>query len=296
MDNTKGLKIIHLNIRSLKLKIDLLRPWVEQHKPNVITLSETWLNNKISNNEIKLTNYVIYRTDRGTRGGGVVTYVSADLASELIELTVKPVNFESIFVKVTLHENKYITIGNIYRPPSSPAESFNSIAATINSINDKNEFLVLGDFNQNWTDRSCRTAKHIIGNLNLTQLINEPTRVTPTCQSLLDWILVSHPNRIIKSGITSDCFSDHCMVFCIWKIKLPKLPPKLIKIRQDKKLNVNEFINDLLAVNWDQYQTISNVHDAWHFLQNSQESSTCTLLSKPLRLKAATFLGFHPTS
>ena len=59
MDSVKGLKIIHINIRSLKHKIDLLRPWVEQHKPNIMTLSETWLNDKISNNEIKLTNYVL---------------------------------------------------------------------------------------------------------------------------------------------------------------------------------------------------------------------------------------------
>ena len=124
MDSTKGLKIIHLNIRSLNNKIDLLRLWVEQHKPNIITLSETWLTNKISNNEIKLTNYVLYRADRGTRCGGVVTYVSTTLASELIVPAVGPSNFESIFVKIILHENKYITIVNIYRPPSAPAESF----------------------------------------------------------------------------------------------------------------------------------------------------------------------------
>lgn len=138
MDSVKGLKIIHLNIRSLTPKMDLLRMWVEHHKPNVITLSETWLTNNILNNEIKLTNYVLYRADRGTRCGGVVTYVSSNLASELIVPTVEPLHFESIFVKVILHENKYITIGNIYKPPSSPAESFKCIISTINSISDKN--------------------------------------------------------------------------------------------------------------------------------------------------------------
>ena len=138
MDSVKGLKIIHLNIRSLQSKIDVLRPWVEEHKPSVITISETWLNNNISNNEIKLTNYVLYRADRCTRGGGVATYVSSTLASELIVPTVEPSLFESIFVKVIFHENKYITIGNINRPPSSPVESFNCVVSTINSINDKN--------------------------------------------------------------------------------------------------------------------------------------------------------------
>ena len=62
---------------------------------------------------------------------------------------VEPAYFESIFVKIILHENKYITIGNIYRPPSAPAESFKAVLATINSIRDKNELVILGDFNKN---------------------------------------------------------------------------------------------------------------------------------------------------
>ncbi len=134
MDETKGLKIIHVNIRSLAPKIDLLRVWVDLHKPNIITLSETWLNNNISDNEINLTNYVLYRSERCSRGDGVAIYVSSDLASELIIPTVAPLHFECIFVKITFHTNKCIAIGSIYRPPSSPAESFDCIVSTISSI------------------------------------------------------------------------------------------------------------------------------------------------------------------
>ena len=212
------MKIIHLNIRSLLPKIDLLRAWVQQYKPAVVTLSETWLTNKISNNEIQLADYVLYRVDRGARGGGVSTYVSSNLVSELISPDIEPQYFESIFVKITLHANKYITIGNIYRPPSAPAESFNNMIATINSIKFKNEIILLGDFNKNWLDKAAIKGLNGFGDLNLTQLISEPTHVTRTSQSLLDWILVSHPNRFLKSGIMSDCFSDHAIVYCIWKI------------------------------------------------------------------------------
>lgn len=48
VDNTKDLKMVHLNIRSLLPKMDLLRAWVAQYNPNIITLSETWLSSKIS--------------------------------------------------------------------------------------------------------------------------------------------------------------------------------------------------------------------------------------------------------
>lgn len=75
MNFTKGLFVIDLNIRSLPPKIDLLRAWLTYNNPHIITLSETWLHSEISYDEIKLDNYVLFRKDRGSRGGGLLTYV-----------------------------------------------------------------------------------------------------------------------------------------------------------------------------------------------------------------------------
>lgn len=192
-------------------------------------------------------------------------------------------------MKITLHANKYITIGNIYRPPSAPVESINHMISTINSIKLKNEIILLGDFNKNWLDKSANNDKNSFGNLNLTQVISEPTRITSSCQSLLDWILVSHPDRFLKSGIMSDCFSDHAIVFCIWKIKLPKLPPKLISIRQYKKLNIDQFINDIISINWERYQLIPYVQEAWDFLYSELSS----IIDKHAPLKTTKVKGRH---
>lgn len=108
-------------------------------------------------------------------------------------------------------------------------------------------------------------------------------------QSLLDWILVSHPNRFLKSGIMSDCFSDHAIVYCIWKMKLPKLPPKLISIQQYKKLNVDLFIHDIIAINWDRYQLIPDVQNAWDFLH----SELTTIINNHAPLKMTKVKGRH---
>ncbi len=127
IESAKGLKIIHINIRSLAPKIDLLRAWVTLYQPQVISISETWLHNNINNDEIRIDNYNLYRSDRASRGGGVVTYVSVNLLSECATPTVDPVNFESLFVNIMLHDNKHLTIGTIYRPPSAPSDSANCI-------------------------------------------------------------------------------------------------------------------------------------------------------------------------
>ena len=44
-----------------------------------------------------------------------------------------------------------------------------------------------------------------------------------------DCIFVTQRNSIVKSYVLPD-FIDCCLIFCIWKIVIPLLPPKYIKI------------------------------------------------------------------
>ncbi len=172
----------------------------------------------------------------------MVTYVAANLVSDHISPTVEPVNFECLFVNIIFHENKQLTIGNIYRPPSSPADSTMRILSTINSLGRQNKFIILGDFNCNWLDRSSHKDRNLFDSVHLTQLINKPTRVDSRSSSLLDWILVSNPDRIVKSGVMPDCLSDHSVIFCVWKIEVPRSSPKFITFSQSKNINENNFM------------------------------------------------------
>lgn len=83
--------------------------------------------------------------------------------------------------------------------------------------------------------------------------------------ALLDWILASNPVRIIKSGVMSDALSDLSIIYCVWKIKIPKSPPKYITVRQVRNIVVEHFSKDLIAVNWDRFPMIPFVEEAWNF-------------------------------
>lgn len=122
------------------------------------------------------------------------------------------------------------------------------ILSTITSLKKHNEMIILGDFNINWLDRSSSSHQNLFSSINLTQSINEPTRVDIRSSSLLDWILVTNPERIIKSGVMADCLSDHSVIFCVWKIKIPSSPPKYIRFRQCKNINVDSFSQDIISV------------------------------------------------
>ena len=73
--NTRGLKIAHLNIRSLVHKTDSLRlEGIDSKTVDILTLSETWLDGNIYDTEINLPGFVCVRQDRtGIKEGyGVV--------------------------------------------------------------------------------------------------------------------------------------------------------------------------------------------------------------------------------
>ena len=47
----------------------------------------------------------------------------------------------------------------------------------------------------------------------LTQVINEPTRVTKSTKSILDVCITSSPDKIIQSGVVHLAISDHSLIY-----------------------------------------------------------------------------------
>ena len=82
----KGLKCYHLNIHSLRNKMDELCLFCNEYKPHVLCLNETWLDENISDEELRLRNYNIIRRDRDCLGGGVAVYIADHLKFNLINI------------------------------------------------------------------------------------------------------------------------------------------------------------------------------------------------------------------
>lgn len=72
IETLKGLKIGHLNIRSLLPKVDQVRHELLNGILDVACFSETWLHDKLNSNLIEQDGYSLERQDRitGKRGGG----------------------------------------------------------------------------------------------------------------------------------------------------------------------------------------------------------------------------------
>ena len=58
--------------------------------------------------------------------------------------------------------------------------------------------------------------------MGLTQLITDPTRVTPHSSTTIDLIFTNSPHRVTDFGVIDLSMSDHFMIFCNRTCKRPR--------------------------------------------------------------------------
>ena len=144
-----GLSIMHINIQSLRPKLDILE--IEAQPYDILVLSETWLNTSIDSDTLLIPNFnPPFRCDRvGRTGGGVAIYISDSLAgSTRPDLSIR--DLEAVWIQIK-HENKDLLIGGFYRPPNSNNTYWSLIEESFDRAYNTNidNIVILGDFNIN---------------------------------------------------------------------------------------------------------------------------------------------------
>ena len=181
------------------IKKDLL--FSELSNFSVISVSETWLDQRTSDNDIALEDLNTYRRDReGDYHGGVCVYVTESIFSKLRQDLELP-NLECVWVEIKTHSKKLL-IGTFYRPPNAPIATLTAIEDSIGMATDTNAHVILltGDFNINMADRrNSIKIKDLCQEYGLTQLISDSTHYTETSQSTIDLILTNNSNDFLTS-------------------------------------------------------------------------------------------------
>ena len=97
---SKGMSVIHLNVRSIVGKMFLIKLICDLYKPDFLCLTESWLNSSHTNFEIGINNYRIHRKDRtnNRRGGGILVYEKLDSNFVCNEIIVNNENTDIEFI------------------------------------------------------------------------------------------------------------------------------------------------------------------------------------------------------
>ena len=74
---------------------------VEDVDPHIIGITEPWANTDVTDAELGLTGYVLFRRDRiGRRGGGVILYIKESIQAYEIKLEREADYDEAVWCKI----------------------------------------------------------------------------------------------------------------------------------------------------------------------------------------------------
>ena len=178
------MSILYANARSIILKRNHLLIHAREEKPDVIMITESWLNvrDKHLTAEAAISGYNMFEKCRSEKaGGGVLLYVKHGI--NVIKLSKTDVEeYDSLYVEIKNNKKKYI-LGVVYRPPKQTEENDMRLYNEIKSvIKDKNA-VICGDFNNpsvNWStltgDREGRRLIGLAEDAFLWQSVQKPTR------------------------------------------------------------------------------------------------------------------------
>lgn len=120
-----GLKISHINIRSIVNKMDSLKLLLKDKPFDIITISETWLKPSIPDCEVTIPGYSCVRQDRmgGKNGGGTIIYVRDGIPYRL-RTDLGSLSSESCVIEVTRLKCKKLFTWVVYKAPDIPHDTF----------------------------------------------------------------------------------------------------------------------------------------------------------------------------
>ena len=267
--NKRGLHLIHLNINSLLSKIDELRAIAKKSRAAVIGITESKLDESVTDGEINIDGYEVIRSDRNRHGGGVACYIRNDISFNPRGNFSSEV--ENIFLDMLLPKTKPILIGILYRPPDQ-SKFLDKLSTAISETDnfDAQEVYILGDLNinlinnQKHTPNGIKRYKEFCSLNGLKQLLTLPTRITKTSTSLLDHVLTNSADRVSQFGVVDTGLSDHQLIYCTRKITRTKTNVhKYIRTRSLKNYSQTLFLDKLGKVNFPDYSNFKDINNAY---------------------------------
>ena len=217
------LRVLSLNCNSTRSqhKSGILKALIDSGKPHIILGSESKLDSSVSNNEVFLGQYEIFRKDRMSvneyeifrkdrmsvnLGGGVFIAIrNTILATHQVNLDSAT---EAIWVKIEFVKQKPLYLASVYRPRGNQEEPLDELEKSLLSFQSKGYpcVVIAGDFNVpdiKWDQLSISSNAiyglslnqkmlSIVDNSAMCQLVTFPTRG----QSILDLVLTSHPDLL----------------------------------------------------------------------------------------------------
>ena len=224
------LNLFVINFQSIISKRAAFLNSIDDHHPDIIFGTETWLSPTISTAEFLPANYMSFRKDRTDGYGGVLLAFRDTL--NVTEYPIDNPNQCEIIACTLKHEKQEIIICSIYRPPSTDTSYLQELMSILEKIaitNPTTPIWIGGDLNLPNVDWSmgtvfnncyplalCNIVLDFIADHGFSQLVHTPTRNN----NILD-IFFTNQSSLTKSCEVIQGISDHDIVFISTSVTIP---------------------------------------------------------------------------
>ena len=270
----RGFKMGLLNINGLSGHIDELRIVMSLKPLDILAVNETKLSSSISDELINIIGYQVVKKDRNIAGGGVCFYVRNSINFKLREDLINN-NLELIPLEIKKPNSRSFLVATWYRPPKSDVErlyDFEEFIKKAEAVFER-QIYIMGDINCNLLAASpeyhTKQLNDLLDIYQLTQIINEPTRVTEKSHTLIDLFITNDKENIVSSGVYPLSISDHYLIYAVRKIGIPRSNPRFIQTRSFKHFSKGNFLSDLKNAKWTNLNEICDVNEAWELWKNT---------------------------
>ena len=195
--------VIYTNAQSILKKMDELRSYIVEREPEMIMITETWTNETIDDNFLKIKGYeMVARNDRedtaGGRGGGILVYAKKELncwkEGGENEFT------QHVSVRVKWEKQVEMSMHCVYRSPNSSRQNDEALCKWIGSL--QGNRMIIGDFNLPvilWEEgRSDAKGRGFFQACNDTFLEQQVKEATHISGNRLDLVLTDRSDRVIE--------------------------------------------------------------------------------------------------
>lgn len=240
-----------------------LRQILSLTKVDIVCVSETWLNEKISDSVVNIDGYNMLRHDRiGRLGGGIMIYIRKGLKYKTLKTSENQPGIactEYISVEISLHNNN-IFLTAFYNPPEIDCSYLIDDLLSKYGSKYKNIFLA-GDFNTNLlNENSTKTArlKTALSIFSMYSLGDEPTFFHRNGSSQLDLIISNVGSKVLRfNQVEIPVLSHHDLIFASLDFDI-NVVPHLIQYRDYNAINAAEFTDAFQSFNWMDFYRINN--------------------------------------
>ena len=242
------LKVMSLNAQSVKEKTIIVNDLILEQNADLIIITETWLLS--TGHEVIIQNltphgFKTFSSPRLTGRGGGICVIYRDSMNISVNIIKDFRSFEcmEVICDHTTHKTTYVCI---YRPPPNKKNNLtkpmfiSDFADLLDQyVCKQGQHIFLGDINlhyDNLTDGYVKSAKTILSNHHLRQLIGVPTH---RLGHILDWLIVHENDETIQRiQVMDKAISDHFVVLFDTNIAKPKTVKRTVTSRNLKSVDM----------------------------------------------------------